>query len=113
VTYLIRHLAKVERLWLRQRAAGEDIEPLHGGPGEPSDFTQVDPADAEDAVRTLTEEWVFCDAASVGLRWDLEVQARGGTLSLRMVHVHLVGEYARHNGHADLLRQALDGVTGR
>jgi hypothetical protein len=30
-----------------------------------------------------------------------------------MIYLHLIGEYARHNGHADLLREALDGVTGR
>ena len=34
-------------------------------------------------------------------------------MSLRMAYVHVIGEYARHNGHADLLRQAIDGVTGR
>ena len=37
----------------------------------------------------------------------------GDTFSVRMMYVHLIGEYARHNGHADLLREALDGVTGR
>ena len=35
------------------------------------------------------------------------------TLSLRSVHVHMISEYARHNGHADLIREAIDGVTGR
>ena len=37
----------------------------------------------------------------------------GDTFSVRMMYVHVIGEYARHNGHADLLREALDGVTGR
>ena len=37
----------------------------------------------------------------------------GEEFSLRMVYVHMIGEYARHNGHADLLRESIDGVTGR
>ena len=45
--------------------------------------------------------------------FEHEVVWRLGTWSLRMIYVHLIGEYARHNGHADLLREALDGVTGR
>ena len=110
---LIRHLAKVERVWLRQRAAGEDIEALHGGPGDPSDFADIDPGGAEAAVAALTEEWTAGEVAIADLPWDLEVEAKGRIMSLRMVHVHLIGEYARHNGHADLLRQALDGVTRR
>ncbi|MGH3612842.1 MAG: DUF664 domain-containing protein [Pseudonocardia sp.] len=45
--------------------------------------------------------------------FDHEIDFRGRAMSTRMVYLHLIGEYARHNGHADLLRQVLDGVTGR
>ncbi|MBY4129049.1 DUF664 domain-containing protein [Rhodococcus fascians] len=41
------------------------------------------------------------------------VDSRGGPMSLRTVHVHMIGEYARHNGHADMIRERIDGVTGR
>ncbi|MGH3612841.1 MAG: DUF664 domain-containing protein [Pseudonocardia sp.] len=54
---LVRHLAKVERVWLRQRVAGQDVPALHGGPGDPEDFVGADPAGAEREVRALREEW--------------------------------------------------------
>jgi len=110
---LVRHLAKVERIWLRQRAAGEAVESLYGGPGAPDDFRDVVPDDAEGAVGALQQEWRLADAAVAEMSFDDPVEFRGETWSLRMVYVHLIGEYARHNGHADLLREHLDGVTGR
>ena len=47
------------------------------------------------------------------MSFDDTLEVHGEEWSLRMVYVHLIAEYARHNGHADLLREALDGVTGR
>ena len=90
---LVRHMAKVERIWLRTRVAGEDVEPLHGfgGPRRDVDF--------DDAVADVPLEH--------------EIDFRGEPMSSRMVLVHLVQEYARHDGHADLMREAIDGVTGR
>ena len=110
---LLRHLAKVERIWLRQRAAGEAIEPLYGGPGAPDDFRDIDADDAEHALAQLESEWRLGDEAVAGLSFDDTLEVRGETWSLRMVYVHLIGEYARHNGHADLLREQIDGVIGR
>jgi hypothetical protein len=111
---LVRHLTKVERVWWRIRAAG-DGSPMVFDPalGKDHDFDHLEPADAAGAVLALQEEWVACRAAAAGLPLDHPVDARGETWSLRMVYVHLIGEYARHNGHADLLREQLDGVTGR
>ena len=110
---LVRHLAKVERIWLRQRVAGEDVPALYGGPGDPSDFDGVDAARAELELDQLRQEWVLADAAVADVPLTHEVEVHGEAMSLRMVYVHLIGEDARHNGHADLLRQAVDGVTGR
>jgi uncharacterized damage-inducible protein DinB len=110
---LVRHLAKVERIWLRQRAAGEAVESLYGGPGAPDDFRDVVADDAEGALGALQQEWRLADAAVAERSLDDPVSFRDETWSLRMVYVHLIGEYARHNGHADLLREHLDGVTGR
>lgn len=110
---LVRHLAKVERIWLRQRVAGEDVPALYGGPGDPADFEHVEAVGAEREVSQLREEWRLADAAVADLPLTHEIEVHGEVMSLHMVHVHLVGEYARHNGHADLLRQALDGVVGR
>jgi uncharacterized damage-inducible protein DinB len=111
---LVRHLAKVERIWLRQRAAGDGSPPLFDPElGKDHDYDRIDPADAPAAFERLQKEWRAGDAAVADLPFDHPVDAGGAQFSLRMVYLHLIGEYARHNGHADLLRERLDGVTGR
>ncbi|WP_344427493.1 DinB family protein [Pseudonocardia ailaonensis] len=110
---LVRHLAKVERIWLRRRVGGEDVPDLHGGPGDPTDFDAGVAELAADELRVLQEEAARGDAAVAGIPLDHEIDFRGEAMSLRMVYLHLIGEYARHNGHADLLRQVIDGVVGR
>ena len=112
---LIRHLAKVERIWFRQRAAGQAVAPLYDPAlGKDADFSEADAADAEAGLARLREEWRQADAVAAGLDFADTLDAGGGdTFSVRMMYVHLIGEYARHNGHADLLREAIDGVTGR
>jgi uncharacterized damage-inducible protein DinB len=111
---LVRHLAKVERIWLRQRAAGERVEPLYDPAlGKDHDFDAVVAADAEADVERLEHEWQLADRAVAGLGFDDSFELDGEPFSLRMTYVHLIGEYARHNGHADLLREAVDGVTAR
>ncbi|HWE70753.1 MAG TPA: DinB family protein, partial [Acidimicrobiales bacterium] len=111
---LVRHLAKVERIWFRQRAAAEAVEPMFDASlGEDSDFDDADPAQAEHDFRRLQDEWRSADQAVAPMAFDDTFEVGGEAFSLRMVYVHMIGEYARHNGHADLLRQAIDGVTGR
>ncbi|MEO7449170.1 MAG: DinB family protein [Humibacillus sp.] len=110
---LLRHLRKVERIWWRTRVAGEQVEPLHGfGSGRSLDFEAVDPASAQEDYEALLAEWVLCDRAVAGLALDDEFDFGQGPFSLRFVHLHLIGEYARHNGHADLVREHVDGVVG-
>jgi hypothetical protein len=111
---LVRHLTKVERTWFRIRAAGEDVPPLFDpGLGKDHDFDVLDPGDAPAAFAAYEEECRQCAAAVRGLDFDHTFGVHGDAFSLRMVYVHMIGEYARHNGHADLLREAIDGVTGR
>lgn len=111
---LVRHMAKVERLWFRHRAVADPIGPMYDPAlGKDADFDDLDPAEAPAAVRRLEEEWVACDRAVAGLSFEHTLQGRDGVMSLRMTYVHMIGEYSRHNGHADLLREAIDGVTGR
>ena len=65
------------------------------------------------AERSADGEWhTLADRAVADIDLDHTIDVHGG-MSLRMVYVHLVQEYARHNGHADLLREAIDGTTGR
>jgi uncharacterized damage-inducible protein DinB len=111
---LLRHLAKVERIWFRQWAAGQDIEPMYdAGLGKDADFNDLDAAKAEADVSRLQAEWRSADEAAAGLAFDHTFDVRGQAFSLRMTYVHVIAEYSRHNGHADLLREAIDGTTGR
>ena len=110
---LVRHLAKVERTWFRQRAAGEDLGSLYDpAKGTDADFDDLAPEVAADDLARFVEECRLADAAAAGLGLDDTFTLRGETYSLRLVYVHLIAEYARHNGHADLLREAIDGTTG-
>jgi hypothetical protein len=109
---LVRHLAKVERTWFRIRAAGHEVPPLYA-PGTDDDFDLVDPDDAPAAFDRFREECRLADEAVAGLGFDHEFHRGEETFSVRFAYVHLINEYARHNGHADLIREAIDGVTAR
>ncbi len=111
---LVRHLAKVERIWFRQRAAGQDLEGLYDpGDGRSADFDRLEPAHAEADFARYAEECRLADEAAGGLSFEHTVDVHGEAHSLRLIYVHMIAEYARHNGHADLLRERIDGTTGR
>lgn len=111
---LVRHMAKVERIWFSQRAQGLEVVPMYDLTlGKDADFEDIHADEAPAALRRLQDEWVASDKAVADLDFESPVDAHGDTLSLRFVFVHMIGEYARHNGHADLLRQTIDGATGR
>jgi uncharacterized damage-inducible protein DinB len=117
---LVRHLADVERGWFRRRLGGEDAPPLYYSDADPDgDFDNVDPATADAAtVEAAFATWrAECararEIAAALPSLDVMVTDRTGRrLSARWVLVHMVEEYARHNGHADLLRERIDGATG-
>ena len=107
---LVRHMTKVERAWFRQRFAGEPV----GNPFEEADadFDRLDPARAAADYARLTEEIKAADVAVANASLDDTFVHRGEVMSLRMIYLHMIEEYARHNGHADLLRERTDGTTG-
>jgi hypothetical protein len=107
---LIRHLAKVERIWFRQRFAGEHVEPLYARTDV--DYDELDPARAEEEYEQLVDEWRLADAATEDASLDDTFEWDGEVYALRLVYLHMIGEYARHCGHADIVREHLDGVTG-
>jgi uncharacterized damage-inducible protein DinB len=111
---LIRHLSKVERIWFRERFAGEAVPRLYSTPQRPdADYEDVDSDQAEAAYATLLAEQETARAVTAGVPLDDSVtDTDGDEISLRFIYVHMIGEYARHNGHADFVRQCLDGVTG-
>ena len=110
---LIRHLTKVERIWFRIHFADDPAEPLFAPSlGKDADFELIDPADAQAAYDGLIAEWKLSDEAAAGRSLDDRFTFSGTESTLRMIYIHLIGEYARHCGHADLLREQLDGTTG-
>jgi Protein of unknown function (DUF664) len=111
---MVRHLAWVERTWFRERARGHQLPPMYDPAlGMNTDFDDLDPAEAEGAFGRLKNEWALADHAVADMAFGDTFEHRGEAYSLRMVYVHMIAEYARHNGHADLLREAIDGVQGR
>jgi uncharacterized damage-inducible protein DinB len=114
---LVRHLAEVERGWFRRTMAGEDAPRIwrnEAGPDADFDGAVGDPVVVEEAWAVWREEVAYAERF-VADAPDLEVQARHGheKLSLRELLVHMIEEYARHNGHADLLRELIDGRVGQ
>ncbi|MGA8112650.1 MAG: DinB family protein [Actinocatenispora sp.] len=108
---LVRHMADVERAWFRSRFGGEDVPALF--PGEDEVFEAADAAHAEEDFARFTAECAAARVAVEGAGLDETFEHhKHGTMSLRWVYVHMIEEYARHNGHADLLRERIDGVTG-
>jgi uncharacterized damage-inducible protein DinB len=111
---LVRHLAAVERSWFRQRFAGQDVPDLFYTEDNPDgDFLDTAGADAAADVATFRAE-VEAVKRTVRDRSldETFTDQRGRTFSLRWIYVHMIEEYARHNGHADLLRERIDGATG-
>ena len=113
---LVRHLAEVERGWFRRGVAGEEVGPLYYTDEEPDlDFDDVDGATAEDVEGALAA-WRFevrrAREISADTPLDRTFTRRDRTISHRWVLVHMIEEYARHNGHADFLRERIDGSTG-
>jgi uncharacterized damage-inducible protein DinB len=118
---LVRHMADVERSWFRRVMAGLDASPrFYSRQDRDGDFDNVrpDPALVADAWQAWHEEIAFADqfiAAAPGLDLDAKrLTSDGrGPMSLRWVLNHMIEEYARHNGHADLLRERIDGAVGQ
>jgi uncharacterized damage-inducible protein DinB len=108
---LIRHMTKVERAWFRQRFAGEPVDSPFGDDNQ-ADFERADPARAAADYARLTEEFKLADAAVANASLEDTFTHRGEVMSLRLIYLHMIEEYARHLGHADLLREQIDGATG-
>jgi uncharacterized damage-inducible protein DinB len=112
---LVRHMAEVEREWFRIGFAGQAIGNLYSTDTWPNaDFDDLEAADPAIDLATFAEEIRLARAVTVGRPLDdtFVHPRRGMAINLRWVYVHMIEEYARHNGHADLLRERIDGITG-
>ena len=112
---IVRHMAEVERSWFRRRFSGEDAPPIF--------YTEADrdrdmhpPAGATVAEAVAALESEIATARPIADAADLDqhgaVLLEGEPVSMRWILVHMIEEYARHAGHMDLLREAVDGQTG-
>ena len=114
---LVRHLTDVERNWFRRVLAGQDVGwRFRRDDDRDAAFEEAaaDPRLVDDAWAAWREEVRFAERFA-GEAPDLEVTGtyRAGIISLREVLVHMIEEYARHMGHADLLRERIDGRVGQ
>ena len=115
---LIRHMADVERNWFRRVMAGADAPPLYWSDDVPDadwNGAVADPMVVAEAWRAWRDEVAFAegfvaDADDLGMRGTMR---NGEGVALRDVLVHMIEEYARHCGHADLLRERIDGRVGQ
>lgn len=106
---LVRHLSRVERWWFRMVIGGLDLPPLHISRDNPNlDFDEAHPGTWEDDLSIYHGE---VDAARDMVE-DLPLDFEAQGVTLRWVYLHMIAEYARHNGHADLIRERIDGRTG-
>ncbi|MEU5208181.1 DinB family protein [Streptomyces sp. NPDC020742] len=116
---LVQHLAEVERNWFQRVFAGRDLPPVYGE-GAADGFALVPDRGIDEALAVWRAEVARSREAVAGAsladsgRLSEEEAAHVGEqgVSLRWILVHMIEEYARHNGHADLIRESLDGVTG-
>lgn len=112
---LVRHMAEVERTWFRRVINGEDIGLLWSDQGDYQVAYDARVASGSEAFaawqaeveqsRRIEANAPSLDVIGYQARWDQDV-------SLRLVMIHVLLEYARHNGHADFLREAIDGIVG-
>jgi Protein of unknown function (DUF664) len=110
---LVRHLTEIERNYVAAWAGITGLPHYYSDADPDGDFHLPDPV-TEAAVTEAFDTWqAECDRSRrIVAAADSLDQANARGASLRWVLVYVLREYARHNGHADLLRQAIDGATG-
>jgi uncharacterized damage-inducible protein DinB len=112
---LVRHMAEVERTWFRRVINGEDIPLVWSDEGDfqvAYDATEATRAEAFGAWEAEVEHSRRIEAATESLDVTGYQPKWGEDVSLRLVMLHMIHEYARHNGHADFLREGIDGTVG-
>jgi uncharacterized damage-inducible protein DinB len=110
---LIKHLAYVERYWYQRVIAGRDVA-VPWRDGDPGGDWRIDPAETGDDVVALYQAEI-AESRRIHAELtdpDVTVEEDGVPVSVRRILVHMVEEIARHSGHADIIRELIDGTTG-
>jgi hypothetical protein len=109
---LVRHLAEVERDWRNWLTPADPAPRLYGAGDAAFEGAAAERALAEGAFADLAREQAATDAVLAGYP-DLGTRAGRDSIAIRELWVHRIEEYARHCGHADLLRERIDGRIGQ
>jgi len=111
---LVRHMGEVERSWFRRVLGDEQAPPRYYSDENPDgDFDDVAEADVAEAFSYWEGECARArELVAAAPSLDVTGTGRNMTFSLRWIMVHMIEEYARHNGHADFLRERIDGTVG-
>ena len=112
---LVRHMGEVERSWFRRVLSGEQAPPrYYSDENRDGDFDDVADAGVAEAFGYWRDECAYArERVAAAPSLDVTGTGRQGEgYSLRWIMVHMIEEYARHNGHADLLRERIDGTVG-
>lgn len=113
---LLQHMAEVERNWFRRVLVGDQAPPIYDPDADPNDpdggFDLTGDLRFDTVRRTWQEEIDHARANCADRRLGQTSPFLGGHVTLRWIYTHMIGEYARHSGHADLIRERIDGATG-
>ena len=113
---ILQHMAEVERNWFRRVLAQEKAPPLYDPDADPhghsGGFDLAEGATHEAASATWQAEVEHARKNCAARALDDTSPFMGGQVTLRWIYTHMIAEYARHCGHADLLRERTDGATG-
>ena len=105
---LVRHMAEVERNWFRRCLADEHVKGIYYTDADDAAGAEADFATWRDECDRARANAAACESLDqLGRR-----KRRGEGVTLRWIMVHMIEEYARHNGHADLIRERIDGAVG-
>lgn len=111
---LVRHMADVERGWFTRTLLRAPETPFlyRDAATNERQFVPLDGADWGRDLATWQEECRRSRDNAIRFTLDHTGLRRGQEISLRWIYVHMIEEYARHNGHADLIREMIDGTVG-
>jgi hypothetical protein len=112
---MVRHLTFVEQIWFESRFAGVDVVEYYKQEGDrDADFNDLDDTAVEEVFDLYLNATAKSREVAEGHSLDelTRREREGKKFDLRWIYIHMIEEYARHCGHADLIRELIDGTTG-